>query len=716
MKRASVATIDTFFASQAAKQTVSEDLLNPPPRQPMSIVRITPEKKLRKVTIPALATSTRIPTEKFEEIWSELKTGVEQLFDCGVESVNFMKMYRDVEFYCRFGKMKDLHQNLEGLVGELIEKLIGSIGPDMDLAEISALLSKFEENSVNLRKVFLCLDRLYIFANRVDGYMSILDLVHDMARKQFLANSSLVDVIIQKVRFQIQLMRCDQSDASSALKNVLSFLVSLNLYDEYFVPVFFEQTEEFFGRISEELTLEQFLQWYSMAMEKEKELFACGIKETTMSIAYKLIRKVCLEDHADRIFGHEFARSIEENISDVVRTVYEYFDSDDIRHLFNERFGNYFCEKIEQSIKDGKDASSLVEIYRGARVFVDTAFGEMSPLVNVVRNAVEKGLATESATVAKLLAQYFDQGLPITQYDGDILAMCHARDVFEALYRYKLSQRILSWTDIDIPREQELIRVFKAAAGADYTERFERMLKDLVEAKSVTYQTDNFRQMIVSNLAFGVGVLEEDAIFPKEIQDHMDRCANAFVGDRNNMIVRWSATLTTVHMLINDIECIMSGDQALILLSMARGLDTAEKIAAETGITQDTVSNNLVVFQKKRAGHVVLSKDDRFILNPNVKFDKEPPIRFPASSLASLERDQSRIEGNEEYIMQNRIMCAIVEKMKIFKQMKLSELKQTVQKVLQSTVDTTMFMQAIKQLEDKFIEKSGERSYRYLTA
>ena len=66
--------------------------------------------------------------------------------------------------------------------------------------------------------------------------------------------------------------------------------------------------------------------------------------------------------------------------------------------------------------------------------------------------------------------------------------------------------------------------------------------------------------------------------------------------------------------------------------------------------------------------------------------------------------------------MQNRIMCAIVEKMKIFKQMKLSELKQTVQKVLQSTVDTTMFMQAIKQLEDKFIEKSGERSYRYLTA
>ena len=712
MKRAGVRTVDAYFKSDAAKQTVTADLLQ---LQPMSIVRIVPEKKLRKVTIPALATSTRIPAEKFEEIWSELKTGVEQLFDCGVESVNFMKMYRDIEFYCRFGDSKDLYGRLKVLVRGLIENLISSIGPDMDLAEIAALLSKFEENSVNLRKVFLCLDRLYVFASRVNGYMSILDLVHDMARTQFLENPSLVDVIIQKVRFQIQLMRCDQSDANNGLKDVLSFLANLNLYD-MFERVFFEQTQEFFGRISEELTLEQFLQWYSMAMEKEKELFACGIKETTMSIAYKLIREVCLKDHADRIFGHDFARSIEENISDVVRTVYEYFDSDDIRHLFNERFGNYFCEKIEQSIKDGKDASNLVEIYRRARVFVDQTFGEMSPLVNVVRNAVEKGLTTDSATIAKLLAQYFDQGLPITQYNGDILAMCHARDVFEALYRYRLSQRILSWMDIDIPREQELIRVFKTAAGADYTERFERMLKDLVEAKSVTYQTDNFRQMIVSNLAFGVGILEEDAIFPADIQDQMDKCADAFLGDRKNMIVRWSATLTTVHMQINDTECIMSGDQALILLAMSRGLDTAERIAAETGISQETVAKNLVVFQKKRAGHVVVSKDDRFVLNPHVKFDKEPPIHFPASSLASLERDQSRFEGNEEYVMQNRIMCAIVEKMKIFKQMKLSELKQAVQKVLQSSVDTTMFMQAIKQLEDKFIEKSGERSYRYLTA
>ena len=710
-------TILSYFDAKEAreKEAIPIDLSDQSQRQPLNFVRIAPEKKLRKVTIPALATATHIPKERFDEIWSELKAGVEQLFESGVENVNFMRNYKDVEFYCQFGSCKTLYDQLVSLLSDLIQALVASIGTEMDLPEIATILSRFEVNIVNLRKIFLCLDRLYIFANRIDGYMSVMDLVHSMARKQFLENPTLVDVLIQKIRFQIHLLRCHQSDSNEPLKDTLAFMSNLNLYDEYIEPMLFEQTQEFFSQVSEELTLEQFLQWYSMAMEKEAELSTCGVKESTMNMVYKIIRKVCLEDHSDRIFGPDFEAAIENDSFEEIRTVYDYFNSDDVRHIFCEKFGDYFASKIEKSIKEKKDASDLIAIYRAAKEVVIGSFGDSSPLMAVVKSGVDRGLSTESATVAKLLAQHFGKGLPLSEFDSEILEMCHARDVFEALYRYNLSQRILSWNYVDIPREQELIRVFKNSAGAEFTERLERMIKDLDEAKLVSLETDSFRQMIVSNMAFAVGVLEEQAKFPPEIQSLMDQCAETFIGDRKHMLVKWSATLSSAEMKINDTECIMSADQALILLAMSRGIDTVDALVEVTGVSQETVSNNMVVFQKKRSGRIVLAQGDKFVLNPAVKFDKEPPIHFPASSIASLEKDHGRLEGSEEYVLQNRLQCAIVEKMKIFKQLKLSELKQMVQKSLQSSIDTAMFIRVIKQLEDKFIEKSGERSYRYLT-
>jgi len=66
---------------------------------------------------------------------------------------------------------------------EIVENFIASFAPDFDLERINEIISQFESNLVHLRKIFIYFDRSLVFANRIDGFSSLSDIIHDLIRK-----------------------------------------------------------------------------------------------------------------------------------------------------------------------------------------------------------------------------------------------------------------------------------------------------------------------------------------------------------------------------------------------------------------------------------------------------------------------------------------------------------------------------------------------------
>jgi len=444
MKRAgSTLPIEQCFAAHVAKPPVSFEPSGVRRDEPSAILRARSEKGVKVVTIPSLYSLSSLPEERFDEIWRGLEAGVGLLFDGGVATVDFAKLYRDAEFFCRFKGAKDLYELILPQMTERTAELVRSVTVDMEARDIAKAVGAFEENLTNLRKIFFYLDRSFVFANRVDGFTSLPELAHDLVRRRLLENHDKVAVIISQIGLQVNLMRCGQGDHRGQLTALVEFVRKLGLYETSVEPLLFEQAEEFFTRVGRDLTLGQFLEWYGAAVRKEEELVECGVKESTVSLIVRIARKVCLEDNADVIFGDEFRSAIESGRCERIEQLYALFDGDDIREIFNERFGGYFAARIGELVEGAHDAEVLIAVFSEAMEFTRNCFSPDSSVVRVVRRAVEKGMGAASSTVARLLAKYFNRGLPVRPEDEEFLWTCRVWGSFEIVCVRLMPERVL---------------------------------------------------------------------------------------------------------------------------------------------------------------------------------------------------------------------------------------------------------------------------------
>jgi hypothetical protein len=93
----------------------------------------------------------------------------------------------------------------------------------------------------------------------------------------------------------------------------------------------------------------------------------------------------------------------------------------------------------------------------------------------------------------------------------------------------------------------------------------------------------------------------DEALFPREVREQMDRAAATFIGKETHKVVFWSAVLSTVNVEVCGKSCVMSGDQFLILNALANGCAMVQDITEATNINKDMVNDNLTVLQRKEA-------------------------------------------------------------------------------------------------------------------
>jgi hypothetical protein len=703
--------IKDFFAASTPKHPVPADELSSA-KQPLVVVKSMPDRRPKMITIPSLASTHQVPDSEFDAIWQSLSTGMSRLFAGDIRSVDFARLYQGVEFYCRFRNPKFLYDLLIPHMSTIVQTFVGTFSSHLGLEQISEIISQFEANLCNLRKIFMYFDRAYIFANHIDGLTSLPDIVHELVHKQLLAEEFRIDAILTQLRLQINEFRCDIRDDIQLLRPVFLFLSEVGFYDRYVEPMIIDQTQEFYSQVSSALGLDDFTEWFGLALKKEEELVDAGMKASTLELILKLVRKLCLEENREVIFGEQFKWALEEQNFQAVSTIFEFFDNDSVREIFNEHFGSFYAGRIRQMLDSECPIDVVIAEFRNAKDFV-AQFGCES-LQTVTRDAFDRALAQKTDFVSKGLASHFNRGLPITEDDLDFFKLARAREIFEVTYSFLLTKRILAWSPIDVVREQILIDYFKRVASPEYTERLELIIRDVVAAQATRFDSPSFSAMILSRQVFGTGSVD-DAKFPPDVQGEMDKVADRFIGNEYHKMVLWSSTLSTATVAICGAECIMSGDQVLILMAIRDGKATVREIAEHTNLNRDLVEDNLTVLRKKRAGHIVVARDNRFEINATVTFSGASPIRFPTVAVALAQREKASVEAAIEYIKGNRIDCAIAQKMKIFKQLAVAELFAAVQKGLNFQLDRLVFLNHCKDLETKgVIEKCGEKTYKYL--
>jgi hypothetical protein len=343
------------------------------------------------------------------------------------------------------------------------------------------------------------------------------------------------------------------------------------------------------------------------------------------------------------IFGNEFKQAVEKRDIRSVSAIYGFFDNNDLRELFNERFGLYFSDRVKALLSEQCPIEALITELRNAKDFV-TAFSPGSPLQEVVRTAFDRGLAQKSEYTSKSLAAYFNKGLPLTDDDIDIFRLHRPKDFFEAAYAYLLTKGILSWAPIDIVGEEKLIQRFKEISSPEYTERLELMVRDVKAAQASKIDSPKFSAMILPRQASGQGSID-NAEFLLDVREQMDMVADSFIGHEFHKQVFWSSALSTVHVLICGIDYVMSGDQALILMALRDGFSTVNEIARLTNLNRESIQDNLVVLQKKEAGQIVVAAGHSFRITDKVAFGGNPPIRFPSVTVALAEREKADVES-----------------------------------------------------------------------
>ncbi|OHT08175.1 Cullin family protein [Tritrichomonas foetus] len=729
-RKAPNSTLDQFFTSSFSKQPVSSDVLSKQSKGNLVIVKATPQKKVLKISIPSLSDSSMPSDEEFNAIWDTLKRSIDILFAGNFDQLNFSRLHNEVEYFCRFKSGKALYDLLIPEINNLSNNFLTTLTADLDIHQISKIVTSFEENISNLRKIFFYLDRTYIFANRIEGFLSLTNLIHNIIRKLFLEHTEYIDLVVVQIKLQINIFRCIQSESNESLSNVLNFMNNLGLYESHIEKEILIQTQEFYQKISSEFELMHFLEWLSIAQTKERELLEAGVKPSTIEMIFKLINQTSLVENQEMLFGEEFTKALLERNDQLIIRLFSFFDNNDIRSIFSGHLCKYFTGKAEKLLEDHK-ITDLIYEYKLANDYVKEVFPENKDILSEMRKLFDSTFESKSEFIAKLLAKYFNEGNEIRQEDIEFFKLNHTKDIFEASYFFLLSQRILAFKHVNINREKNLISRIKEITGPDFTDRLQNIIEDLEKSQKASVKSPSFDAVAINYRAFSNEIFNDDVIYPERVQAQMKAFYDKFVSTHKQiteMQMHWMSKFATVEGQISHTKVRMTGDQALILLAIQQstnGKATISTIKEKTGINDETIKDNLEAMRTQEAGFIVQhigtntetnnNGDDEYIINPNPTFPKKKKIKFPSTAAIIAQKEKDATDAYVEVVKSQKLECQIILKMKLFKLLSLNDLYNKVSKDLSFVPDTKKFASTVSSLVERgFLEKTNDRTYRYI--
>ncbi|EFO23722.1 hypothetical protein LOAG_04763 [Loa loa] len=708
--------------------------------------------------------------DPFEAKWRPLEEAVVSIQKKKKAETSLEQLYEIVEFLCTNSAAVKIYNKLKTcifsyIVEELHILLDVSDSTSLFLQNLNVLWLEYCEQLINIRSVFLYLDRTFVLHNPT--VISLWDMGLEIFRDEVMDNESVrkrsVDGLLKMIEQEREGGQIDRL----LIKSLLRMMTSLRVYAEVFERKFLETTCTLYeaeGRhLSQSLEVPVYLKHVKKRLEEETKRVDYYLDFTTRKPLLAVTERCLISDYMESFINKGLDEMLLENKCDDLSLMYNMVSR--TKHgliILKNVFASY-VKKVGKALvmdvnRDKTLVADLLAMKRQLDNIVDSCFERNEKFVQAEKDSFDYFINTRPNKPAELVAKFMDSKLRsgnkgATEEEMEnlmdevivLFRFIQGKDVFEAFYKKDLAKRLLLGRSASVDAEKSMLSKLKQECGAAFTTRLEGMFKDMEVSKDlgVSFKQymehgdpDRMLKHSTNRIEFSVNVLTMghwptyeymEVAIPPNLAEYQEHFQNFYFSKHSGRKLQWQHSLAQLLLraqfnVVKELQVTMF--QALVLLLFNDKLEwTYEEIQLATKIEknelertmQSLACGKLRVLKKTPRGKDIKA-NDLFVFNPECN---EKLYRIRISQVQMKETAVERAQTEEEIFQdrQYQIDAAIVRIMKTRKslahQLLISELFNQLRFPVKP-VDLKKRIESLIEREYMCRDKDDSNVYNYL--
>eukprot|EP01060_Flectonema_neradi_P030039 TRINITY_DN4280_c0_g1_i2.p1 TRINITY_DN4280_c0_g1~~TRINITY_DN4280_c0_g1_i2.p1 ORF type:complete len:734 (+),score=144.41 TRINITY_DN4280_c0_g1_i2:125-2203(+) len=450
-----------------------------------------------------------LPGDFEKMMWKKLEMAVHSIHKQEAARHPLEELYTAVNDLCLHGFTDSLYDKLEKTCEDHIKSVFSKLeGKRLSGVKfLSALSEVWEGTCIELtviKTVFGSLDRTVVLHN---SRKALWDMGLAIFRTIFTNSESTKTRTLTALLEQIQFERQGTSINQGLMKQTLSMMTSLGIYDLFEAP-FLQETRRFYSeeaatQLAKEGDIGPYLYLIQSRIAEEGNKVEAYLSFHTRKQLTTDVLQCLIGDHAQDILDKGFVSLMENKKVAELRLLYSHFDLPGVQKV--ELLKNSFrifvkqagAKKVLNEANDSSMISDLLVFKTELDDVLQNAFSGREELGYTLRDAFEEFINMRANRPAELLAKYIDSKMkpgaketdeqlePLLDQCLDLFRMIAAKDVFEAFYKKDFAKRLLLGKCASIYTEKVFIGKLKAECGPSFTSKLEGMLKDMEVSREV---------------------------------------------------------------------------------------------------------------------------------------------------------------------------------------------------------------------------------------
>ncbi|KAL3989495.1 Cullin-4A domain protein [Acanthocheilonema viteae] len=708
--------------------------------------------------------------DPFETKWQPLEEAVVSIQKKKKAETSLEQLYEIVEFLCTNNSAVRMYKKLKMcILSYIIEQLQilldVSDSTYLFLENFNVLWLEYCEQLVNIRSVFLYLDRTFVLHNPT--VVSLWDMGLEIFRDEVMDNESVRKRSVDGLLKMIEQERGGGQIDRLLIKSLLRMMTSLRVYAEVFERKFLETTCTLYeaeGRhLSQNLEVPIYLRHVKKRLEEETNRVDYYLDFITRKPLLAVTERCLISDYMDSFINKGLDEMLRGNKCDDLSLMYNMVSrTKHGLHILKNVFASY-VKKVGKALvmdvnRDKTLVADLLTMKRQLDNIVDSCFQRNEKFIQTEKDAFDYFINTRPNKPAELVAKFMDSKLRsgnkgATEEEMEnlmdevivLFRFIQGKDVFEAFYKKDLAKRLLLGKSASVDAEKLMLSKLKQECGAAFTTRLEGMFKDMEVSKDLGVSFKQYMEhggrhrMLKHNtnqIEFNVNVLTMghwptyeymEVAIPPNLAEYQEHFQNFYFSKHSGRKLQWQHSLAQLLLraqfnVVKELQVTMF--QALVLLLFNDKLEwTYEEIQIATKIEknelertmQSLACGKLRVLKKTPRGKDI-KPSDLFAFNPECN---EKLYRIRISQVQMKETSVERAQTEEEIFQdrQYQIDAAIVRIMKTRKslahQLLISELFNQLRFPVKP-VDLKKRIESLIEREYMCRDKDDSNVYNYL--
>lgn len=715
----------------------------------------------KRLVIKNLKLTPKSSEDSFSKLWPCLEGAVRAIHNSKPISMSLEILYQNVENICYEKKFNLAYTNLKKLCEEHIINEVPKLTMQMDdqLSYLKLMNNHWQlhcSQMMMICQIFLPLDRGYVLNNPL--ILSIWDLSLELFKNHVIMNKTVQKRLITGLLELIGHERNGELIDRGLVKNLLTMLYKLQLYQSIFEVDFIQSSEKLYSVEGEShlqhFEIPEYLKHVEKRFNEESNRLLHYLHQSTRPLIISCLEKFLIANHVSTILQKGFDNMMDDMRIQDLKLLYQLLNRipdgiDQLKNSYSQYIKKRGREIVVNPEKDNVMIQELLD-FKEKLDLTNQCWSDNEKFQHSLKDSFEHFINQRQNRPAELVAKYIDNKLrsgnkEATEEELDkildkimvLFRFIHGKDVFEAFYKKDLAKRLLIGKSASVDAEKSMLSKLKQECGGVFTLKLEGMFKDMELSKDIMAAYDQQLQNKPSiNLYVNILTLTHwptypiaTIVLPTELSNLQEKFTDFYKKKYSGRNLQWQPGLG--HCLVKGIidsnnikEFQVSLYQTLVLLLFNNKDEISyEDIYESTKIDENELKRTLqslacgkVPILLKSTKGVEITQEEIFSFNKDFKH-KLCRIKI---NQVQLKETQEENQATNERIFQDRqyqVDAAIVRVMKMRKSLLHNLLITEVVGQLKFSIKPADIKKRIESLIDRdYItrDEANQNQYNYL--